>query len=430
MDERLKIAMSKESKAYDQRKSQAKPRDKILPKKACPEQSRRVYIRTFGCQMNVHDSERVKDLLLNDGYCLSDEPEDADVLLFNTCSVRKNAEDRVFGVVNSLKRLRKKNPSIIFGIMGCMAEAQRKSIFERMSHVDFLCGPADLDKIPEIIDKIRDGARHLVYVGSHKSKSMPGFSKERNVETGYVKIMEGCDNFCSYCIVPYVRGRERSRPSEEILSEIKQLVDKEVKKITLLGQNVNSYGKGLKEDISFPELLRKIDMIANSATAKSNQVRSGRLEIDFMTSHPKDASVGLFEAIAGLKSLSKQLHLPLQSGSNKILKRMNRGYTLEKYSKLVKDFRRIVKKGTITSDFIVGFPGETKKDFNDTLNTVKEIRFSGAYIFKYSPRPFTKASKLKDDVPTKEKERRHGLLLETQREISKRLLRPPSADSQ
>ena len=370
--------------------------------------------------MNVHDSERVKDLLLNDGYCLSDGPEDADVLLFNTCSVRKNAEDRVFGVVNSLKRLRKKNPSIIFGIMGCMAEAQRKSIFERMGHVDFLCGPADLDKILEIIDKIRDGARHLVYVGSHKSKSMSGFSKERNVETGYVKIMEGCDNFCSYCIVPYVRGRERSRPSEEILSEIKQLVDKEVKKITLLGQNVNSYGKGLKEDISFPELLRKIDMIANSPTAKSNQVRSGRLEIDFMTSHPKDASVGLFEAIAGLKSLSKQLHLPLQSGSNKILKRMNRGYTLEKYSKLVKDFRRIVKKGTITSDFIVGFPGETKKDFNDTLNTVKEIRFSGAYIFKYSPRPFTKASKLKDDVPTEEKERRHGLLLETQRDISRK----------
>ncbi len=384
---------------------------------------KKVYIRTFGCQMNAHDSERVKDLLLNDGYCLSDEPEDADVLLFNTCSVRKNAEDRVFGVVNSLKRLRKKDPDVIFGIMGCMAEAHGRSIFERMGHVDFLCGPADLDKIPEIIEKIKKGQRGVVYCMDSRLRGndkIPLFPEDRKIgKRVYVKIMEGCDNFCSYCVVPYVRGGERSRPSREILSEIKQLVDKEVKKITLLGQNVNSYGKGLKEDISFPELLRKIDITVKSNLVKSNQVRSGRLEIDFMTSHPKDASVDLFEAIAGLKSLSKQLHLPLQSGSNKILKRMNRGYTLEKYSKLVKDFRRIVKKGTITSDFIVGFPGETKKDFNDTLNTVKEIRFSGAYIFKYSSRPFTKASKFKDDVLTEEKERRHGLLLETQREISR-----------
>ena len=376
---------------------------------------KKVYLRSFGCQMNEHDSERVKDLLLQDGYSLSERPEHADVLLFNTCSVRKNAEDRVFGVVSSLKRLKKK-PEIIFGIMGCMAEAQGRSVFKRMPHVDFLCGPADLDKIPEIIAKVRNGARHVVYIGSHRSKNIPDFSKQRSIETGYVKIMEGCDNFCSYCIVPYVRGRERSRPSKDILEEVKNLIDKGAKDITLLGQNVNSYGRGLKEHINFPELLKKIDK--STKPAESNQVRIGRLEVDFVTSHPKDAGRDLFKAMAGLESLSKQLHLPLQSGSNKILKRMNRGYSVEKYKKLVKDFRRIVKKGTIVSDFIVGFPGETKKDFNDTLKAVKEIQFDTAYIFKYSPRPFTKASKLKDDVPTKEKERRHRILLETQREIS------------
>ncbi|MBU4343359.1 MAG: tRNA (N6-isopentenyl adenosine(37)-C2)-methylthiotransferase MiaB [Candidatus Omnitrophica bacterium] len=375
--------------------------------------------------MNEHDSERVKDLVLGEGYCLVDKPDRADILLFNTCSVRKNAEDRVFGVVSSLKRLKKKRPEVIFGIIGCMAEAQGRIIFERMSHVDFLCGPADLDKIPEIIEKIKKGQRKVVYcmdsrlpsgkaAGFRGNDKMPLFPEDRKIgKRVYVKIMEGCDNFCSYCIVPYVRGRERSRPSKDILEEVKNLIDKGAKDITLLGQNVNSYGNGLKEKITFSELLRKIDK-----TAKSNLVRFGRLEVDFVTSHPKDAGRDLFKAMAGLESLSKQLHLPLQSGSNKILKRMNRGYSVEKYKKIVKDFRRIVKKGTIVSDFIVGFPGETKKDFNDTLKAAKEIQFNTAYIFKYSPRPFTKASKLKDDVPTKEKERRHRILLETQREIS------------
>lgn len=370
---------------------------------------RKVFVRTFGCQMNEHDSERVKDLLLSDGYSVRSKARDADVLLFNTCSVRKSAEDRIFGAVSSLKGLKRMRPEVIFGIMGCMAEAQGKAIFQRMNHVDFLCGPSDLDKIPEIIDKIRRGARQIAYVGSYKSKRIPDFSKDRSVDTGYVKIMEGCDNFCSYCVVPYLRGRERSRPSEEILGEIKNLIDKGVKHITLLGQNVNSYGRGLKEKITFPVLLRKIDRVAN-----------GRTEIDFMTSHPKDAGVDLFKAIGRLSSLSKKLHLPLQSGSNNVLKRMKRGYTLEKYKKLARDFRRIVKGGKISSDFIVGFPGETKTDFNDTLKVVKEIQFDAAYIFKYSPRPFTKANKFKDSVSKEEKEKRHALLLEIQRGISRK----------
>jgi len=370
---------------------------------------KKVFIRTFGCQMNEHDSERVKDLLLDDGYSVSSKARDADVLLFNTCSVRKNAEDRVFGAVSSLKGLKRMRPEVIFGIMGCMAEAQRKSIFQRMNHVDFLCGPSDLDKIPEIIDKVRRGARQIVYVGSYKSKRIPDFPKDRSIDTGYVKIMEGCDNFCSYCVVPYLRGRERSRPSEEILGEIKNLIDKGVKYITLLGQNVNSYGRGLKENMTFTVLLRRIDKVAD-----------GRAEIDFMTSHPKDAGVDLFKAISQLGSLSKKLHLPIQSGSNKVLKRMKRGYTVERYKKLARDFRKIVKDGKISSDFIVGFPGERNADFNETLKVVKEIQFDAAYIFKYSPRPFTKASKFKDSVPEEEKGRRHALLLEIQRGISRK----------
>ncbi|MDP8230723.1 MAG: tRNA (N6-isopentenyl adenosine(37)-C2)-methylthiotransferase MiaB [Candidatus Gorgyraea atricola] len=382
--------------------------------------NKKFYLRTFGCQMNEHDSGRVRDLLLQEGYFLSKDLEEADVLLFNTCSVRKHAEDRVFGRVGSLE----KRPGVVFGIIGCMAEAQKDLIFRKLPHVDFICGPADLDRIPGIIKRVRSGAGHIICIGGHSAKKIPDFPKERGVgKNAHVKIMEGCANFCSYCIVPYVRGPERSRPSVEILEEIEGLAGKGVEKITLLGQNVNSYGRGLKEKISFSGLLRKIDELANRNSrpglnpAYSCKSKSS-IRIDFMTSHPKDAGIDLFKAMAETESLSKQLHLPLQSGSNKILKRMNRGYTVERYKKLIKDFRRIVKDGKIASDFIVGFPGETRKDFNDTLKAIKEIRFCNAYIFKYSPRPFTKAGKFKDNVLKEEKERRHALLLETQKKIS------------
>ena len=367
--------------------------------------------------MNVHDSGRVKDLLLGEGYSFVDKPEAADVVLFNTCSVRKHAEDRVYGKAGTLKKLKERKPSAIIGILGCMAEAQKDLIFRKMPHVDFLCGPADLDKVSGIIDRIKRGAGRIICCMDSRFREndikIPIFPKNRHIDkNAYVKIMEGCSNFCSYCIVPYVRGRERSRPSKEILDEVKQLMSKGIEMVTLLGQNVNSYGKGLKEKITFPQLLKKIDRDCFASLAMTDA------QVDFVTSHPKDANLELFKAMADCKSFSKQLHLPLQSGSNKILKRMNRDYTVEKYKKLVKDFRRIVKNGIVVSDFIVGFPGETKKDFNDTLKAVKEIRFGAAYIFKYSPRPFTKASRLKDDVPGDEKERRHILLLNAQKEIS------------
>lgn len=357
--------------------------------------------------MNEHDSERVRDMFVQARYSLTEKIEDADIVIFNTCSVRKHAEDRAHGKLGTLKDIKAKRPNLIIGIIGCMAEAQKNDIFRRLPHVDFLCGPADLDEIPEIINRIQSGAGHIVRLEGYKSKRIPEFSKHRNAgHAGFVKIMEGCDNFCSYCIVPYVRGRERSRPSKEILEEIESLIANGARNIALLGQNVNSYGKGLKERIDFVKLLKNIDRIAKGAI------------INFVTSHPKDASLKLFKAMRDLKSVSKNLHLPVQSGSNKILKRMNRGYTVEKYRKLVKDFRNIVKNSTITTDIIVGFPGETDEDFNDTLKLVKELKFDFAYIFKYSSRPFTKAGKFKDDVPLEEKERRHALLLEIQKKIS------------
>jgi tRNA-2-methylthio-N6-dimethylallyladenosine synthase len=386
----------------------------------------KIYIRTFGCQMNEHDSARLKDLLLERGYGFCERQEDADVLIFNTCSVRKHAEDRVYGKVGTLGKLKAKNPCLIIGIIGCMAEARRDEIFRKLPIVDFLCGPADLDKVPDIIDKIKLGAGHIMYLEGYKSKAIPEFSKNRNTgDSAYVKIMEGCDNFCSYCIVPYVRGRERSRPLKDILDEIKKLVNNGVKEITLLGQNVNSYGKGLKEKINFVALLKKIDRLLYEYCNRRAGLNlpygvdrhSGDISVTFVTSHPKDASQELFKAMRDLESVVKILHLPIQSGSDKILKRMNRKYTAAKYKKLVNDYRKIVKGGSVSSDIIVGFPGETEKDFNDTFNIVKELRFDAAYIFKYSPRPLTKAAKFKDDVSLEEKERRHALLLGLQRDI-------------
>ncbi len=372
--------------------------------------------------MNEHDSARLEDLLMERICELCRCPECADIVIFNTCSVRKHAEDRVYGKVGTLEKIKRQKPGLIIGIIGCMAEAEKDVIFRKLPIVDFLCGPADLDKVPDIIDKIQNGAGHIMYLEGYKSKTIPVFSKDRSAkERAYVKIMEGCDNFCSYCIVPYVRGRERSRPSKDILGEIKKLIKSGAREITLLGQNVNSYGKGLKEKIDFVALLTKIDKLTlvhlSGEPAGSPDRWTSSVKISFFTSHPKDASPELFKTMRDLESVVKILHLPIQSGSNKILKRMNRKYTIAKYKKLVADYRKIVKGGNVSSDIIIGFPGETEKDFKDTFNIVKELQFDAAYIFKYSPRPGTKAAEFKDDVPIEEKERRHALVLGLQRDI-------------
>jgi len=387
---------------------------------------KKVYLCTFGCQMNEHDSERVRDLFLKEGYSVVNEVDEADVVLFNTCSVRRHAEERAYGMVGRLKDLKEKRPWMIIGILGCMAEAEKDEIFKKLPHVDFLCGPADLDAVIDIVNRIRQGAGRIMRLGGYKTRRLPKFSKDRYTDkNAYVKIMEGCNNFCSYCIVPYVRGPERSRPLDEILDEIDCLIDNGVKQITLLGQNVNSYGKDLKKGTDFVGLLESVDRLIQR---RSQQKKSDIIKVDFITSHPKDAGINLFKAMADLKSISKKLHLPMQSGSNRILKRMDRGYTIERYTKLVGEFRRIVKDAILTTDIIVGFPGEREEDFEKTMEVLKDIRFDAAYIFKYSPRPFTKASlRYKDDVSKEEKERRHRLLLDMQKKISLYRLRFQSA---
>jgi tRNA-2-methylthio-N6-dimethylallyladenosine synthase len=372
--------------------------------------SKKVFLQTFGCQMNVRDSEVICGLLKKDGYRLTNEASGADIVLFNTCAVRQHAEDKVWSEIG-----RHKNNKVI-GIIGCMAQEHKEKIFERAPNVNFIVGPSDIYKIPRIINKISryqtSGRAHNLYemkIWETDSLIRPeeiyhtGFHTDK--DNSFVVISEGCSNYCSYCVVPYVRGQIRHRSSKDILREIKEAVDKGITKITLLGQNVNAYRDNKINFVKLVELVSRI---------------KGLKEFSFITSHPKDASTGLFKAMADLDKLRKYLHLPVQSGSDRILKLMNRGYTQKLYLDLVKEYRKIVKGAVLTSDIIVGFPTETKEDFKSTYDMVRDIEFDAAYIFKYSPRLHTEAQKLGDDVPEKDKEKRHRLILELQRSISRK----------
>ncbi|MBI4982459.1 MAG: tRNA (N6-isopentenyl adenosine(37)-C2)-methylthiotransferase MiaB [Candidatus Omnitrophica bacterium] len=375
-----------------------------------------INIKTFGCQMNVRDSEVIGGLLARAGYEITDDEEKADIVIFNTCSVRQMAENRVWSAVGNAVN-RKGVPPII-GISGCMANNYREAIFEKAPAVDFVVGTADIGKLPEIIKEIQ---KHKGSLNEKKIYETDAEFREDEIyhtgfrldkEHAFVVISEGCENFCSYCVVPYVRGKLRSRNAEDILKEIKADVDAGISKITLLGQNVNAYGSpvtGHRSPVNFIELLKKVNVIP------------GLKEFTFVTSHPKDTAIELFKAIAELDKLRKYMHLPVQSGSDRILKMMNRRYTRENYLNLARSYREIVKGGELTTDIIVGFPGETEKDFQDTFDLVKEVEFNAGFIFKYSPRPHTEALKWPDDVPREEKERRHALILELQRKISKKL---------
>ncbi len=344
--------------------------------------------------MNTYDTGKLSNLLLSDGFRLVNSLDQADIILFNTCSVRQHAEERVWGQAGMLKDFKNKRPNLVIGIIGCMAEAQKEEIFRRLPHVDFIAGPAQFERIrKEIIQR----------TGLNVQRAEKDFLNAGHC--AYVKIMEGCDNFCSYCIVPYVRGRETSRPVKEILEEIEKLTKDSHKEITLLGQNVNSYKF---KNINFVKLIKQVNKI------------NGLKEFNFITSHPKDTSEELFLAMRDLNKCKKYLHLPVQSGSDRILKLMNRRYKSKDYLKVIKQYRKIIPQGIITTDIIVGFPGETEEDFEKTLNLLKKVEFNSAYIFKYSPRPHTPAEKLTDDVPKAEKERRHKILLDLQEEISRR----------
>jgi len=364
----------------------------------------KVFLKTYGCQMNVRDSEIICGILQNAGYKICNNDKNADVVIFNTCSVRQNAEDRVWSLIGSYKG------SKIIGLVGCMAQNYKELAFQRNEDIAFVVGPQDVNKIPQILEGISKNNLLQRKIWETDSSTRPeviyhtGFYEDK--KHAYAVISEGCSNFCSYCVVPYVRGPIRHRRHEEIIKEIKTAVNAGITEITLLGQNVNAYTSSSDGNINFIELLNAINSI--------RELRS----IDFMTSHPRDASVELFKAIASLDKLKKSLHLPVQSGSDRILKLMNRGYTKELYLELVKNYRKIVKGGVLTTDIIVGFPGESESDFKDTYGLIKHIGFNSSYIFKYSPRPKTEAFNMVDDVARKEKEKRHKLVLDLQRRIS------------
>lgn len=367
--------------------------------------------------MNVRDSEVIAGLLSADGLQLTDNPEEAKVIIFNTCSVRQHAEDKVWSQIGRYGKAyrvgrssSRKAEKPIIGIVGCMAQNYKEKIFERVPEVDFVVGPQDIAKIPQILKKLlldhdtilerkifeTDGLIRPEYI-YHS-----GFYQDK--EHAYVVISEGCSNFCSYCVVPYVRGPLRNRKTKDIIKEIRSATDKGITKFTLLGQNVNAF---IEDSKNFVDLLRMVNSI------------SGIKEFSFVTSHPKDTNESLFKIMSECEKLKKYLHLPLQSGSDRILKLMNRGYTAKDYLGLIEKYRKIVKDGKLTTDIIVGFPGETEDDFRKTYNLVEKIRFNAAYIFKYSARPQTKASLLEDDVSTEEKKRRHQMVLDLQRKISR-----------
>ncbi|MFH1045702.1 MAG: tRNA (N6-isopentenyl adenosine(37)-C2)-methylthiotransferase MiaB [Candidatus Omnitrophota bacterium] len=370
-------------------------------------------IKTFGCQMNFRDSEIILGMLTARGFTPVTSEKEADIILFNTCSVRQHAEERVWGQLGKLLKQNKKyitgkpanrqtgKPKII-GIVGCMAQAYQDAIFRRFPQVDLICGPANIYDIPDLVTRAIREKTQLLAVANLTRPLLPESNFRADKLKALVNIMYGCNNFCSYCIVPYVRGREISRPLADIIREITDLARSGIKEVTLLGQNVNSYGRDLAGKVNFVHLLEQVDAI------------DGIARIRFMTSHPKDATKDLFQAMRTLPKLCEHLHLPLQSGSDKVLRLMNRKYTLKDYLKLVAELRWLIPECALTTDIIVGFPGETKSDFEETRQAMKKIQFDEAFIFKYSPRPETQAARLKDNVMPQEKEKRHQALLTLQ----------------
>jgi len=366
-------------------------------------------IFTYGCQMNERDTETIAGLLEKSGYVEAASPEEANLIIFNTCSVRTSAENKVYGKLGEIKRLKKARPDLLVGFGGCMAQMEevRKKLGEG-GVVDIIFGTHNLHELPRLVEKAEAGVeRPVIDVWPEAGDIVEGLPARRTGGvSAFVNIMFGCNNFCSYCIVPFTRGRERSRKPSDIIDEVKDLVQQGVKEVTLLGQNVNSYGKGLEPETDFASLLELVNEIP------------GLERIRFTTSHPRDVSERLLGAIASCRKVCEHIHAPLQAGSNRILKAMNRGYTREYYLDLVHKMREIVPGVAVTTDLIVGFPGESDRDFEDTIDMVKRIRFDAAFTFMYSPRSGTKAARLSDQVPSEVKKERLLQLNEIQYNIA------------
>ena len=371
----------------------------------------RYYLRSFGCQMNEHDAERIRALLEARGLERADEPDDADVLVYNTCTVRKSADDRLAGHLGTAARLKREDPSRVVLVTGCLPQAEQAGFFARFPFVDGALGPQNLHRLPDLleaaVEPAAEGPAGFFEDGPHFSGSLAA-RRERPFQA-WVQVMSGCTNFCSYCIVPYVRGPERSRSVEELVNEVRGLVADGVREVTLLGQNVNAFGRDLRDGgealaPGFAGLLRHLDAI------------EGLERIRFMTSHPKDLSDDLVLAVAELPSVCEHVHLPAQAGSDKVLGAMRRGYTAGEYLERVAALRAAVPCVSITTDLIAGFPGETEGDFEQTLGLVREASFDAAYTFVYSPRTGTAAAELPDQVPPEVRRERVERLIELTQE--------------
>ena len=370
------------------------------------------FVHSFGCQQNVNDGEKILGVLVNAGYGRAAAPEGADLIIFNTCAVREHAEQRVFGNVGALKKLKEQNPKLMIAVCGCMA--QQKQIVEKFKasypFVDIVFGVNAIDTLPQLIAQRITGHKRVMQMPVERTEIVEEMPIQRGSSfRAWLPIMYGCDNFCTYCIVPYVRGRERSRKSADILAEFRQLLAEGYRDITLLGQNVNSYGKGLEEGLDFADLLAMLDK------------EPGDYRIRFMTSHPKDATKKLIDTIAGGTHISHHLHLPVQSGSNEILEKMNRRYTVESYLALMDYAKERVPDMTYSSDIIVGFPGETEEDFEKTMELIRRVEYMQLFTFIYSKRSGTKAAERPDGTPHEEKAARIGKIVALQDEIVARL---------
>lgn len=366
---------------------------------------RLAYTRTFGCRANVSDGEKINGMLAEMGYGFTKNQNEADLILFNTCAVRENAETRVFGNVGALIHQKRKNPDLIVAVCGCMVQQEHaaEKLYDTFPFVDLIFGTHVLHKLPELLSEVITKKSRVTDISSTETieENLP--IKRESEFKADVPIMYGCNNFCSYCVVPYVRGRERSRKSETVLNEIRGLVSDGVKEVLLLGQNVNSYNSN---DVSFIELLKEIDII------------SGDFHVSYMTSHPKDLTNELIDFIAESSKVSHHLHLPVQAGSNRVLEKMNRGYTVEQYMNTIDYARKRIPSISITTDIIVGFPGEAREDFEETLGLIKKAKFDSAYTFIYSKREGTKAANMEDPVSKEEKGKWFTEMLSVLEEVS------------
>lgn len=364
------------------------------------------HIESFGCQMNLSDSERIANQLESFGCVSVEQVDQADIIVINTCCVRESAENRIFGRIGALKRLKTERPERMIIIAGCLAQKDQQLIFRRAPHVDIVLGTQNIDRLVDILSEKQRGKRRV----ESQTNALDGLgdtavSRHAGV-SAWIPVMYGCDNFCSYCIVPYVRGRERSRPAESILQEVREFAAAGGREVTLLGQNVNSYGKNLEGGWNFPRLLAAVDRV--------EEIR----RIRFMTSHPKDFGNELIQVMANGKNICAHLHLPVQSGSDEILRRMNRHYTTAEYRRHVEDLRSAIPDVSITTDLIVGFPGETEELFEQTLSFVSEMKFDAAFTFLYSKRSGTPAADMEEQIPQSVKQSRLQRLMDLQNDIA------------